>query len=298
MEQPVDKPSFDERAALEELERLRRNIESYRARRRELGEEFEAFIRGFRATREEWDRSAARLEPQEAPAPDAGASPPQQAVAAPASSPAVDSLVEEQTVTTDAPATPDSLTARSIEPPMPPAFDDIVSPRPAPTTADVAAAFDEQAPTPLFADDAPRKPISNRTLAVAAAAVILLVAAVFLTKWSSSPTPAEPEAPAAVAPAVASPEPQAAAPPPAPVSSGTELVTTGRAWVRLTVDGARLFERELAAGTRVPIDAKQSIVIRTGDAGAVRLTIRGVEQPPLGRAGDVVTRAFKVPPPR
>src|SRR5687767_60861 len=42
-------PPFDERAALDELERLRGQIERQKARRREVEAEFEGFIRSFKA---------------------------------------------------------------------------------------------------------------------------------------------------------------------------------------------------------------------------------------------------------
>jgi hypothetical protein len=48
----------------------------------------------------------------------------------------------------------------------------------------------------------------------------------------------------------------------------------------------------------VPLNAEKTIVIRTGDAGAVRLAIRGEERGVLGAEGEVVTRSFAVPPRR
>ena len=60
-------------------------------------------------------------------------------------------------------------------------------------------------------------------------------------------------------------------------------------------DGERVVERELPAGAKIPFTAEKAIVIRTGDAGAVQLTIRGDDQGTLGRDGAVVTRTFTVP---
>jgi hypothetical protein len=59
-------------------------------------------------------------------------------------------------------------------------------------------------------------------------------------------------------------------------------------------DGERVVERELPADARVPLKAAKTIVIRTGDAGAVRLSIGGQDQGILGRDGEVVTRTFTV----
>jgi hypothetical protein len=68
--------------------------------------------------------------------------------------------------------------------------------------------------------------------------------------------------------------------------------------MRVIVDGEKVLEREVPAGTRVPLNAEKSIVIRTGDAGAVQLAIRGEDRGLLGSEGEVVTRSFAVPPRR
>ena len=93
------------------------------------------------------------------------------------------------------------------------------------------------------------------------------------------------------------------APPETPVPSGptaepaaarTELTTLRRVWVRVVVDGERLLERELPAGETVPLSPRETIVLRAGDAGAVRLAIAGKDQGPLGEEGRAVTRSFDV----
>jgi hypothetical protein len=75
-------------------------------------------------------------------------------------------------------------------------------------------------------------------------------------------------------------------------------VTTQPAWIRVIADGERVVERELPANSRIPFKAEKTIQIRTGNAGAVRLSIRGVDQGALGTEGEVVTRSFAVPPRR
>ena len=47
----------------------------------------------------------------------------------------------------------------------------------------------------------------------------------------------------------------------------------GAVWMRVTVDGQRVVEREVPEGTRIPLNGSQ-IVIRAGDAGAVRCRSR------------------------
>lgn len=128
-------------------------------------------------------------------------------------------------------------------------------------------------------------------------ALILLVGGGLLT-WSlrrGAPESTAPQTPQPVsAPASPAPEPPPpAAPEPAPFES--ELTTTRAVWLRIIADGERIVEREVPAGTRVPFEARKTIVIRTGDAGAVRLSIGGQDQGFLGREGEVTTRTFAVP---
>jgi uncharacterized protein DUF4115 len=144
---------------------------------------------------------------------------------------------------------------------------------------------------------APRKPFPKAGLL--AGAVTAVAAGVVLTRaWRSAPpaptsAPATTSTPSAVESPVSSPastrdESTAAA------GVQAELIAVRDVWVRATVDGERAVERELEAGARVPLRATRSIVIRAGDAGAVRLTIGGQDQGALGPKGQVVTRTFAV----
>jgi hypothetical protein len=65
--------------------------------------------------------------------------------------------------------------------------------------------------------------------------------------------------------------------------------------MRVTVDGERVVEREVPEGTKIPLNGSQ-IVIRAGDAGAVRVSIAGKDQGVFGPAGQVATRTFTVKP--
>lgn len=136
--------------------------------------------------------------------------------------------------------------------------------------------------------------VGGTLLAVFAAVLVVM------TFWNRG---GESAAPGAVAPetpvAAPDPTPVPATPPPAtaiaPPPSASEITTIRRVWMRVTVDGQRVLEREVPAGTTVPLQAEQSIVIRTGDAGAVQLSIRGEPRGFLGAEGEVVTRTFTVP---
>jgi hypothetical protein len=125
-------------------------------------------------------------------------------------------------------------------------------------------------------------------------AIVFVAAAFAFALWGRQGTPAPPSAPATAArPAepVATPPPAAAPAAPAP-GVNMEMVTHRRVWVRVTIDGKRAFERELAADQRIPLHGEQTIVIRAGDAGAITLTRDGRDAGVLGRDGMIATREF------
>jgi hypothetical protein len=251
-----DERVFDERAALAELERFRRDIERYRAEREGIAQKFDSFIESLPAPDDVFPSEATlapRLtDPRPAPVAETIALPPlPKRAAAPAAIPA----------------------ARSAQS-MPAARDD---------ERDVGS----NAVMPAV-----RK---NRTPVFVALIAILLAVGLFAT-WTfrrgteTTPQPAT-QAPVTEAAAQTS-APQAA--PPAVAVTGSEISTVRRAWVRVIADGERIVEREVPANTRVPFTADKTIIVRTGDAGAVKLSIRGEDQGVLGRDGEVVTRTFTV----
>lgn len=132
------------------------------------------------------------------------------------------------------------------------------------------------------------------------ALAIALVALVWIA--NGTPDTAAPEAPAPSPSAAAStPPPAAPVTPPeaAPVEPHRlrlDLATTRNVWLRVTVDGRVALERELGPGEKLPFGADRSIVIRTGDAGAVSVTMGGVDRGPLGEDGKVLTRRFDAEP--
>lgn len=132
---------------------------------------------------------------------------------------------------------------------------------------------------------------------LAGAAVALIAGVALIRVWWGSPS--APEAPTAGSrpPAVGIPistAAQSTSGKPAAGGIEAELIALRRVWVRAIVDGERAFERELQADARVPLRAVRTIVIRAGDAGAVRLSIDGRDQGVLGRDGMVATRTFTV----
>ena len=295
---PLGGLPFDERAALEELEHFRREIERYQALRHGVTHEFEHFVQSFK-----------HPDPTRA-VPPAYAAPPPTPVTAPKPAPLAEPFIAPAPITAPArvaepaPARPSAppVAAKPLAPPT--EFQPsqrIESPR-----AERMEAVPAPAPIPV-----PRKKLVARgsiPMTWIAAASALVILAIGGYAWmqsgdsgnagtSTDTTPPQQTATAPAPPPSTQAVPVNPAPPPAtkPSPFESELTTTAAVWVRLIVDGERVFERELPAGHRVPITARESIVIRAGNPGAVRLTIGGVDQGVLGPEGFPLTRRFTVP---
>jgi Domain of unknown function (DUF4115) len=161
----------------------------------------------------------------------------------------------------------------------------------------------QAAPAAAHAFAVPRavRRVNKRVLAVAGIAVVLGGAAMAVRDRGSQPvveTPVttQPAAPTAVeTPAPASTPTTRTLP--APAQSGVPgvnltLITRRRAWMRVTIDGKRAFEREVGAGEQIPLRGDRSIVVRAGDAGAVAVIWNGRDAGSIGRDGVVATREF------
>jgi hypothetical protein len=270
--QPSGQPRpFDERAALEELERLADKIQSSRRQRENAVAEFETFVKTFRQDRYE------QLIAQHA---------------------------AEQQAAGQAAAAPGNPRDRALDP-HPPLAGAAASaaPTPPPTTPLAAKPRDPIAVTVQVSSgkawstgvSALLKPPYIRLAAAATAVIVLLLLVTWIWPESSTTPSRQPSAilPAAQAPAAAP------APAPAPVAStgparalSIELVTTRPVWMRVTADDRRALEREVPADQRIPVEADRSILIRAGDGGAVRLIIKGQDQGALGRDGQIANRSL------
>jgi hypothetical protein len=253
---PGENAPFDESAALAELEDLRLSIERARQRRKQVDAEFDEFVRGFKKP-----------------------------------------CVEQEVEVAPAPAPPPS----SSQDPLLPFPSEIgtaaAAPHPWGLTAAPAASphsFSEAANLPpgLIPRPLERRRIARPAAALGAAAVVIAAAVLLTRTWRAAP----PDASGASAPAAAGTAAPARLPAAAPVAAPSpppqaKLTAFRRVWVRALVDGNRVLERELQAGEVVPLGAGRTVVIRTGDAGALRLSIDGHDGP-LGRDGEVVTRTF------
>jgi hypothetical protein len=237
---------FDDHAALEELERLRRAIDEWRTRRKQTLATFDEFVRGFRTPATERE---------------IGVPPP--------------SPHGEVFVTTGVPAT-------------------LHDPHPSPIV---------DLPVEASGPSAERRKRRARLVIVPTAVAVIIAAGVLLTRLrNDAPGPSSQRS--SLIPPGGTQVPRSTVPPvterPGPVepaSGRTEIIALRRVWVRVIVDGTRDVERELRADERVALRPGRTIVIRTGDAGAIRLTMNGQDRGTLGPQGEVVTRTFTGPAP-
>jgi hypothetical protein len=282
---------FDERAALEELERLADRIQSTRRQRERAVAEFNAFVKNFK----DEDHSARW-----------------KAVHALARPAAVATVPEPAPMPPPAPAQP-------LPPPFPPRPDSIPPTAPAAFEPIAQGAFENDAESMSWS--APRGGIDVAALLATprgriALAAVALLTLVLLVAWlgrgsrgESISTPRE-NAPAAAqaAPAPATQTPSSTTPAapsqpgPTPVAStgapravNVVLMTSRPVWTRVTVDDRKVIERELPGGQTIPLGADRTILIRAGDAGAIRVIVDGKDAGVLGRDGQIASRTFSAP---
>jgi cytoskeletal protein RodZ len=60
-------------------------------------------------------------------------------------------------------------------------------------------------------------------------------------------------------------------------------------WLSATVDGTKVFEREVGAGEQQTFDVRRELLLMAGDAAAITMTLNGAAARPLGQAGELVT---------
>jgi hypothetical protein len=251
-----DGSTFDEQAALAELERLQAAIQAARRQRLQVNDEFDTFVRTMRqqppadVAQTRSVRSSDR--PRIVPGPIASSAPEGASMPAPA--------VAAAAMTWSSPAETER-----------------------PRDAHAASP-----PSRLLGRLRPRQ------IAVVAVALAVFAIIVLLSR-SPGREPASGTPPSQSAGTGSTPAPPTAAPAPAesPAPVQIELTTIRPAWMRVIVDGERIVEREVPAGQQLRYSANREITVRAGDAGAVRLRVAGGEPAPLGRDGFPVTRTFR-----
>jgi cytoskeleton protein RodZ len=106
----------------------------------------------------------------------------------------------------------------------------------------------------------------------------------------------EPDAPDAAAPPAPQPQPAPAPPPPAPPARPpVDLVMTfeGNSWLEVLVDGIPVESGVLVrAGETLRFSGQQTVMLRLGNAGGVRIELNGEDLGPAGRPGQVLRVSY------
>ncbi|KGF73135.1 hypothetical protein DO97_02055 [Neosynechococcus sphagnicola sy1] len=74
-----------------------------------------------------------------------------------------------------------------------------------------------------------------------------------------------------------------------------KTIITGESWMSVVADDKTVFEGILPAGTQKVWQAKQRLLIRTGNAGGVMIAANGETAKPMGALGMVAESSFGVP---
>lgn len=270
-----ERVQWDDRAALEELERVHGAIDEWRTRRKQAQAAFEEFVQGFRKPAREREIGSASFNTTGPPVPDAAAGLAPAFDTSDAASP--DSVIAAPLANTNA--------ASAAQPPL-------ASGEPAPVHAESLPSSNVDVPAPWRMRPDQRRTPPAYLAAIAGGVAAIITAAVLVQSWRAAPT----ESSATRTDAAVAPPAAVSSQPVAPEGPRTEIMALRRVWVRVTVDGTREVERELNANERIPLGAGRTIVIRAGNAGAIRLTINGEDRGTLGPEGEVMTRTVKTPP--
>ncbi|HEY0872662.1 MAG TPA: RodZ domain-containing protein [Vicinamibacterales bacterium] len=303
------KEPFDERAALDALEQFQSEIRRYRRKREAVTNDFEEFVRTFPPADDVFPTEKSSAPPAAGPDKTPRIEPPSQTPASkapsPASAPQAVSLRPEAGSSVDHASNRAPSVHESPQAGRDPGGAPAVSRKP-PEVRTPPPKKPDPRPAPVLTTPAPARSNAPRLAALLVIA-LTIAGAVYWNANRGNPAGEPAGAPSATetaapetampetTPAPETPAPTPEPPPPAPPPvTGSEITTLRPVWVRVIADGKRVVERELPAGSKVPFTVEESLVIRAGDAGAVRLILRGADHGTLGADGDVVTRTFTI----
>ncbi|MFN4280565.1 helix-turn-helix domain-containing protein [Thermosynechococcus sp.] len=107
------------------------------------------------------------------------------------------------------------------------------------------------------------------------------------------PTPAAPTvspSPTPTPAAAATPTPR----PTAPETVEVKLSLAAAAWLEVEADGQVVYAGILESGTERSWQAKERLIVRTGNAGAVKVSVNNSPPQPMGQPGEVTEKEFLV----
>jgi uncharacterized protein DUF4115 len=285
----------DQRAILDELERLHDAIQFTRRQRQQKAEEFDAFVKTFRGPRM-IERQAAVEAIEAAAKAQGGESIP------PSPPPIVPSFPPPPAPSRSARDAPgESSAPRLAALPSEAVLRELRQKVETEESEDVLRELQRRVATSEPAVTRPPRPrsaaarIPSRTLAIVVGAAVLLVIVLMLWRpWqrpaSTTALPGQGPAQPATTPAGSGTTATAAPPTSRPVQ--LELTAARAVWLRVVADGKNVLEREVASGEVVSFGADQTIVVRAGDAGSVRVRQNGTDLGALGKDGLPTTRTF------
>lgn len=250
--------SFDEKAALAELERLRESIQLARQARQRTSDEFEAFVKSFRT-------------------------------------PAPARIPEPPAATPPAPEAPPHAVSESDSRPLQPP-DAMPSTVAVPSTTDAPDARTAAPLAPLSRRYRVNLRLLG-TLAVIAVIALVLVSTRSPRQQSPSTRANAVISNAASIPKSGTPPAAASALAPAPATAPgvvLELRIVRPVWMRVVVDGRKDVEGMVQGGEPLHFTADHSIVVRVGNGGDV-LVKSGNGEESFGDAGQPRTRTFSKP---
>lgn len=106
------------------------------------------------------------------------------------------------------------------------------------------------------------------------------------------------EAAGAITAGAVATEPEPAPPEkmPTPISPAKRLVIYAleTSWIEYSIDEGPVKAMILESGKTIKLGGLKNIHLRTGNAGGVKLTLDGIEQPPLGEIGSVRERTIRL----
>ena len=79
---------------------------------------------------------------------------------------------------------------------------------------------------------------------------------------------------------------------PQPAPLNVAIAASGHTWIRAVADGTTVYEGFLNAGDKQTWQAKRSLTLRVGNAGAVTLSVNGKPAGSLGGPGQVYEHTF------
>ena len=162
---------------------------------------------------------------------------------------------------------------------------------------------DDYDPAALAATPVTRQPSPPPPTWVAWVVVVIIVmigvAALAQVFGGRTPEPAQERPPQPAASQTATPAPTETATPspspsPSPTYEGVNLILTfeDASWMRVIVDGQKVFEDVVPRGETVTYQGQDTISIRFGNAAGVRVELNGQDLGPQGARGEVKTVTF------